>query len=321
MKAERLLQLALLFLIPACAIVPEDPGWEDRCAQALLTPIKAPEAGEGILAGFDALGDELMPGFQDRLLYHLCVRSPDSREDYFLSIEAPSAWRAKLGDGESIEIMEQGSNLGVTCPYSDGERRQYVSKTVPVQVKLFDSGGGELSHAAINLPFEFLFRGFVGRGVQGKVDADLQDSRSLTMFAASGLANDNEVLRGIIEDFVDIDWLRAVFNFGLSFSIAPDYASIAASARHSRDVPWDDLAYRFPIELAINGVPKIRAQVLVTSARPPVGMTAGLLALSGNRADDPDHRIDLRLVASRRRDGGTKGTPLLMKFGGPGLGR
>jgi hypothetical protein len=71
-------------------------------------------------------------------------------------------------------------------------------------------------------------------------------------------------------------------------------------------------SFVWPIDVHVNGVHVLRAQVLAVPSAPPLSLAAGIVAASAVHPGDPDRRVDVVLLASRRAGpGGAPGlTPL-----------
>ncbi len=290
----------LFFAISACSSVPDDPQWKARCGTCVLEAIEAPLAASAILSGFDALGNEDEPRAHDRLLYLLRVQDPEGEKLRLILVEmcGPAVLNQ---NGQAVAEVTVENTMRIKATDQDGSVTVVESRARPADVIMFDATGKEVSRSVIDLPFEFLFHGLdeIAKN-RGEVSIDNSLRSVCVLVAASRLAKEDDLLSGIVKDFVNLNLMSVILNLGVSVSIDAHYVN--AEVVHADEIKtvWQDVHYRFPFQLMLNGDPAIRAQATVTAARPPVGLAGGVIAISGFRPTDPRHRIDLRLIAARR---------------------
>ena len=111
----------------------------------------------------------------------------------------------------------------------------------------------------------------------------------------------NELLEPILWKVVEKPSLLSIAaNFGVDVSITPQFDKIDIDPRALPGRPGDECIHRFPIQFVVNGGVALRSTLSVVESRFPLRVGAGMLAADGVHPRDPDKRVSVRLLASRR---------------------
>lgn len=298
-RAMRCVALLSLLLLTACWT----PQHEDGAWQALVT--QTPESRATIEAPSpvgrsspERQGDAYpQPG--DAVVYAFDVETPDSTSRRFLRF---TVGRYLGDDGQpqnrnAVAIIQTRQTLdGVEQPV---ERERFTVAVLPVEVAVFDAEGELLGKSVVEEALTgFLHKGLFD-GVQRRISEEGIPNLSGNYpieYAVVSLLQEDEELRAIAFELTG--WsigLTAIWSLGVNISIS---SSPEDAVRVDPDAITGRPAYRFPMQLAINGRPMLRVGVTVVDPFPPLGVSAGVTRVDGFRATDDRYRFSLQFVPS-----------------------
>jgi len=121
------------------------------------------------------------------------------------------------------------------------------------------------------------------------------------MIAIFTTLQQNETLERVLWRVVDKpSVLSVVLGGGVRVSIGPRFERVTIDERPLPGVPPGQTAYRVPLDITVNGHIALRSVLTVVESRFPLSIGAGVVAIDGEHPRDPERRVAVRLLASRR---------------------
>lgn len=292
--------LGALTLLGCAAGPPPDPGWDVRPAAA---------AGAATFAGYQQLLDGFDPATTasdmragDQVLYGLRLEKRGRVRTRFVLVEA-----------------------------LDPQHKRYVDKldgvhhTLLARVRVLDADMNELGRDEVLIWRHRLVRGLAracrgetpapgpaatpATGVQAVFAGWRPTERQLAHLSLRSMlriVRESAVLRDVFWQVLDPPSLFSVIReFGIKVRLRSNFDRSTAVDNLA---PWAGTTYELPVELEVNDQPALRCKFFVTDPDSPLNLCAGVLAITAWHPRQPATRLQLRLLAARRKpEGATAG--------------
>ena len=305
--------------LPFQGFAPDAAGESWRIGDELLYGVEYQDPGERISWTLGIRVESRV--FKDAEMWMV---TPSGRTLSFEEWQAET--REQSRSGEKIE--EDGdrefyfpASFDFRWTTKDGREWEYDSQSILVSVRVYDSKGDEVDRQFSVVPATYLEWGFseaCSLAIQNAKSgvaldlASLPDERVLEearpyVGAIASVIGVFQVLRGnrLLEPIL---WkvvqkpsiLSVVRNLGVDVSIQPDFERAEVEPRVFPGTPTGETVYRFPIQFVVNDSVALRSTLSVAAPDPPLLASGGLVAVDGVHPREPDRRISIRLLASKR---------------------
>ncbi len=335
MKPGRKFQLRLALLLAlalsgCCSpepIAPLDPS--------ILAPGAAEEAALSErfrkmrlpFEGFAAVEPEGEWRVGDELLYGVEYSDGDERDAWILGLRVMSRpfpvgeLMVLLGNDseESTVSVHRGAQFSIELTDSRGRVHRFTSDSILVAASTFDESGEQLEQKISVVPQAYLTGGFReacelfrdGAFPAGSADSLSEDevgrygealaSALAAMLTLFRTLEQNEAMAKILWKIVDRPSVFSVIvRGGATANLSPRFELSEVETRDLSGRPPHAVAHRFPIDIDVNGKAALRALLSIVDSDCPLRVGAGLLAIDGQHPRNPDRRVRVRLLATRR---------------------
>ncbi len=284
---------SLLVLAPACRStldsVPDSP--------ALSEP------------GFDPFGQSGAWRVGDRARLLLRVEDAKGREDYQVLFEMGSP-----GDPQRV----LGKSMTSTVTVNDVKYRM-TSLLMPVETTVRALEGGAVTRAQSDLPITFLALGFVDFCAQLARWGELEEGATPAPDELRAFAQGIHVLPGLLQlvaqnpatepllwRVIDKPSWFSVLRHGVKLNLDID-ERLPHRAWFELPAPLDAegplAGWVLPVGINVNGKRALDLELSVTTPRPPLHLTGGVIAIEGVHPRRPERRFQLRLEGAQLGDG------------------
>ena len=308
--------LALALFGAGCSNTPYAPPVGDADYGRLLAETDFPQASELLALGFDPPSDTRNIEAGDCWLFGLKSTDGDDAATFYLRLTALESYRPYGGSllVENAEF-EDGSYYFIRMT-SRGAPTDYWSRTIPISLSLYDEQARLVSSDEVNLPADFLARGFrevcttrwPRRTDEALLDyydsiatGELQQpfNRGLrTLMSVLQIVQREPRLRELLEDLIaPIDKLRVLMR---GLTIAPDFAA-AEPIPDGQTAAISPASWRFPVTLAAGDTPLAYVEMEVCDSSSPWSLVGGLRGFRAVRTGNPDVSLRLLALAAHRR--------------------
>ena len=224
-----------------------------------------------------------------------------------------------LGFRVASPPLDSGEGFPVELTDDSGRKWKFTSKLLLASVSTYDLDGTSVESSVSMVPETYLRHGIVDAclphlesGAPVTPIAELSDEeaegvgRDLARAFASMIAifttlQQNETLERILRKVVDKpSVLSVVLSGGVQVGISPGSDRAALDDRDLPGIPPGATAIRIPLDISVNDKIALRSVLTVVESRFPLSIGAGLIAIDGEHPRDPERRVSVRLLASRR---------------------
>jgi len=277
---------------------PALPAAEFPGADRLLTGFSAPDGDPAWRAGDEVL---LALRLQDhaevrRWLLRLRVCDAQARDEHG-EPRAPASW--------SVVV--------------DGAPQQFESGLAHVDALVTDADGKELGASSLDVPRDFLDKGFVaactqiealgalstgsGTLVSGTFRLQPLVEAMVSVVALFGIVLQNDTLAPIVWEVVEQPSVFSVLlHAGATATLTPRFQETVRAATTPPQLPAGDPAWVVPLTLLVNDAPALYCDLLVGRSTPPLQLTGGIVGADAHRPGDPDLRFQFAVLAAHRGD-------------------
>jgi len=271
---------------------------EFPAAASLLQGFSAPDGDQAWRAGDAVL---LALRLQDhgevrRWLLRLRVSDAQARDEHG-EPRAPESW--------SIVV--------------DGAPQHFESGLAHVDALVTDADGKELGASSLDVPRDFLAKGFVaactqveglgvlttdsGMRITGLFQVQPLVEAMVSVVALFGIVLQNDTLAPILWEVVDRPSVFSVlFHGGVTATLSPRFQETVRATTTPPQLSPGDPAWVVPLTLLVNGAPALYCDLLVGRSVPPLHLTGGIVGADAQRPGDPDLRFQFAVLAAHRGD-------------------
>lgn len=277
-----------------------------RPGPATVTADEFPGAAR-LLEGFSPLvyGDEWSAG--DAVLYGLRLRRGAELQHWLLHLRL---------DEPLLPTQPLVWNLQV-----NGEAQQFESRLAQVTATVADKDGHVLGTTTPSMPRDFLAQGIWeacariprdsgaltstdGAQVAGAAAAGAEARRLaeavVCAMALLDTVRGDPLLSPILWSVVEKPSIWSVIsNLGVAVVVQPRFRQAREVAPPLSKMPHVK-AWRVPIDLFVNEVPALVAELVVGASLPPFGVGGGILGAVARHPSDPEVEFEILLLAARR---------------------
>jgi hypothetical protein len=274
-------------MLPSCA----------AAAEAWLGPARIDAPSEGPIAIGDRVAFALELATDARLRQWLLLleakKQVDGGEQCTLTLTATDGRRFTLRSG-ATEVM-----VAVRGPFEVGssapvESREEIARVPTAFLKEGVDGACEVGMRMTR----------AASAPSSEPQASDADMRTFcggigALYAFLQVVQNNHVLRSILYEVVEKPSLLSIVlaGFSVSLGIEPHFPLIEPIAD---PLPGVGRGYRLPIDLALNGAPALRMELLVVRPLSPLHICGGIIALRATHPTREEHRFAVWLISARR---------------------
>ena len=315
-----------------CAVELE-PGWDDELSQHLVDRRELFAGGPEILTGFAELAsDDLRTG--DEALFGVCLDIHGKQRIWYLHVRVLDVETKRWLWYRSVHPYETRLRHAPDPDERLPRSLDDLASDMPVariQVEVFDANGRSQGRASSELAVEQLMigmrpactagysqrelmRGRVALGEQAELlelDQLTDEQRRDLDTVGSGIGvcegffqvlRTNPVTRDLLYEVIALPTLWSMItHFGVRADVSLDFfAALPVPADHFPQASGE--LWSFPLAIQLNAQPALLTRVAVGPRGAPNAVAAGVHAVTGRHPTDPQRRLHMQVLATRRDD-------------------